>query len=236
MIGGGPGILPGEITLAHNGVLFLDELPEFRRNVLEALRQPLEEAVVSITRAGRQVHYPARFQLIGAMNPCPCGHAFSVERACTCQGPLVRRYLGRISGPLLDRFGLFVQVDPVSPDALDEAWAAGSDPGMSAGLSTQVARAVARQRARYAGMPGLFRNGDLGPRHLERACELEPGARALLARALRALGLSARSRAQTLRVARTIADLEDAKTVSPVHLGEALQFRVPNNLAEAVRP
>jgi magnesium chelatase family protein len=215
IVGGGGRLRPGEISLAHRGVLFLDELPEFRRDVLEALREPLEAGVVSIARASWQGRFPARFQLVAAMNPCPCGHAGDANGRCRCTPPQVDRYLGRISGPLLDRIDLHVEVPRLQYAAL--APAADAEP--SAAVRERVARARVRQLARG----GL--NSALEARSLAGACGLGSREHELLDAASRRLGLSARACHRILRVARTIADLSAEEHVGVAELSEAIGYR-----------
>ena len=220
LVGGGNPPRPGEVSLAHRGVLFLDELPEFRRSALEALRQPLEDRRVTIVRSGRSAEFPASFQLVASMNPCACGHA-GTERPCQCTSTDVRRYRARVSGPLLDRVDLHVGVPPV-----DLARLTGDEAGeTSADVFARVRSARARQLARGEG-DGPFLNAELEGRRLREACALPPGGRDLLATALRRRGLSARALHRVMRVARTIADLEGAERVRLAHLAEAVRYRV----------
>ena len=208
LVGGGGHPRPGEIPLAHNGVLFLDELPEFDRRVLEVLREPLETGRITISRAARQAEFPARFQLVAAMNPCPCGHLGDPGGRCRCTPEQVQRYRARLSGPLLDRIDLHVEV-PVLP----------SGAPASGEVRERVAEAAARQRER--GAP----NARLSGPALEAACALDAESRALLAAAVSRLGLSARAHHRILRVARTIADLAGKETIATAHLAEALGYR-----------
>lgn len=220
LVGGGSNPRPGEISLAHNGVLFLDELPEFRRQVLEVLRQPLEEHAVSISRASAAVVFPARFTLVAAMNPCMCGYLGDPRHRCRCSPLEVQRYRSRISGPLLDRIDLQVGVAPVPYEALRDP-----RPGeSSATVRARVEAARERQRARY-GPSGPVCNAELGPRALRRWCALSPESERVLGRAIERLGMSARAHDRILRVARTIADLESADEVRLEHLVEALDLR-----------
>ena len=227
MTGGGRPLRPGEISLAHRGVLFLDELPEFRRPVLEALRQPLEEGAVRLVRAGAALDLPARFQLVAAMNPCPCGYHGDERRDCRCDDPTIARYRRKLSGPLLDRIDLHVPVPPVPVrDVLPEpvARGAGDTAERSSTVASRVLAARERQALRYAGRP-FTTNSELPTADLARDCALDPECRTLLERALTALGLSMRAVARVLRVARTSADLSGEKRIAPAHLAEAIGYR-----------
>ena len=216
LVGGGSIPRPGEISLAHHGVLFLDELPEFDRHVLEVLREPLESGRICISRAARQVEFPARFQLVAAMNPCPCGYAGDADGRCRCTPDAIARYRARVSGPLLDRIDLKLDMPRVTQAQLRAA-AAGED---SATERARVGAARALQLAR-AGRPNAW----LGNRQIERDCALDAAGQALLDRALERLGLSARAWHRLLRVARTIADLAQARDIDCAHLGEAIQYQ-----------
>jgi magnesium chelatase family protein len=220
LIGGGPIPRPGEISLAHNGVLFLDELPEFQRVVLESLRQPIEEREVTIVRARAAARFPASFALVGAMNPCPCGHHGSTVRACSCDVNRVRRYRSRISGPLLDRFDLHVYVQPVDYRQLTTDRE--SEP--SNGVRDRVLRAREVQRQRLAGTP-LTCNAQLGPRGINRWCRLDSESHAQLERIVQKRGMSARGVHRVLKVARTLADLADRADIARSDLQVAIDFR-----------
>jgi len=220
LVGGGRWPRPGEVTLAHRGVLFLDELPEFAPSTLEALRQPLEDKVVTISRVQGSVTFPASFMLVGAMNPCPCGYLGDPVRPCTCPASAVARYQRRMSGPLLDRVDLFVEVPRVEYEKL--AGPAGGEP--SEVVRERVARARERQARRFAGTP-ITCNAEMGPVEVWEVCQVEPSARSLLQTAVRQLGLSARAYHRVLKVARTIADLEGSEAIRLPHLAEALQYR-----------
>ncbi len=220
LAGGGPSMRPGEMSLAHNGVLFLDELPEFRRDVLEAMRQPLEEGTVTVARAGGTLHLPARFQLVCAMNPCRCGWRGHPSGRCTCSDREVERYVEKISGPLLDRIDLHVSVPSVEYEALRRQ----ETPEPSAAVKARVDAARAVQARRFAGS-GISCNAHMGPGHIQEACVLDPAGEHLMESAFARMGLTARSHDRILRVARTIADLDGAARIQAVHLAEAIQFR-----------
>jgi len=221
LVGGGPHPRPGEISLAHHGVLFLDELPEFHRHVLDLMRQPLEEGRVTIARAARTVVFPSRFMLVAAMNPCPCGYAGDDRRTCRCSPAQIARYHARVSGPLRDRIDLIVDVPPVPASALDGSSAAES----SVTVCTRVVDARVRQWQRY-GEDGPRANADLKGGGVARHCRPAAEGRRLLAQAVQAFGLSARGYARVLKVARTIADLAAAERVEADHVAEALQYRL----------
>jgi magnesium chelatase family protein len=216
LVGGGSMPRPGEVSLAHHGVLFLDELPEFDRHVLEVLREPLESGRIAISRAARQAEFPARFQLVATMNPCPCGYAGDPSGRCRCTPDAIARYRSRLSGPLLDRIDLKLEM-PRVPHAELRASAAGEG---SAVVRARVVAARTRQLAR-AGKPNAW----LGNREVERDCMLDAGLHALLDRAVERLGLSARAYHHVLRVARTIADLAGSTHIDAAHLSEAIQYR-----------
>lgn len=220
LVGGGSHPQPGEISLAHHGVLFLDELPEFDRKVLEVLREPLESGRILISRAARQAEFPAQFQLIAAMNPCPCGYLGHPKRACRCSADQINRYRSRLSGPLLDRIDLLIEV-PVIPES---TLLARPDGESSATVRARVIAAREQQRARQG-----CSNHALPVGQMDEHCQLEEASRHLLQNAIEKLGLSARASHRILRVARTIADLEHSFNINHSHLAEAIQYR--RNLA-----
>ena len=221
LVGGGPVPRPGEASLAHHGVLFLDELPEFRRSALEALRQPLEDGSVVIGRARVALGYPARFMLVAAMNPCPCGFHGVGEARCTCTATMVQRYRARISGPLLDRIDLHVEVP-----ALRDAELLGPALGEGSGtVRERVLAARQRQLARFHALPGVFANAHMGPREIRQLCRVDAAGEGLLRAAIQRLGLSARAYHRVLRLARTIADLEGRDALAVPHVAEAIQYR-----------
>ena len=221
LVGGGSLPRPGEISLAHHGVLFLDELLEFSRHVLEVLRQPLEEGYVAIARATRTAIFPARFMLVGAMNPCPCGFAGDSMRECRCTPQHVARYRSRLSGPLRDRLDLTVEVPALPPEALGSE----SHSESSASVRARVVAARERQRQRYGADPVLT-NAALTPSMMSRYCALDGGGGRVLAAAVRKMSLSARAYDRVRKVARTIADLEGDERLGADHVAEALQFRM----------
>ena len=223
LLGGGSTPRPGEVTLSHNGVLFLDELPEFSRESLEVLRQPLEDGQITVSRAAGSATYPSHFQLVAAMNPCKCGYYGHPTRACTCSPSAVRQYRSRVSGPLLDRIDLCVEMDPIAFDELHTAAPSES----SAELRKQVLAARAIQAKRYAapGFKGVHCNAQLNAGQVRRICRMTPGAEQLLRSSYDALGLSARAHDRILRVARTVADLAGKTLLDEDSLLEALQYR-----------
>ena len=220
LVGGGRWPHPGEVTLSHRGVLFLDELPEFGHSMLEVLRQPMEDKVVTISRAQGSVTFPANFMLIAAMNPCPCGYYGDPQRACTCTPSMVSRYQKRISGPLLDRIDMFVEVPRVEYEKLVEP--SPSEKSEEVRQRVQDARGLQRRRLQDG---HAACNAEMGPEEVWRFCELGEATRGLLQAAMRQLGLSARAFHRVLKLARTIADLAESETIGVVHLAEALQYR-----------
>jgi len=226
LIGGGGGPRPGEASLAHNGVLFLDELPEFRANVLEALRQPLEDGTVQLARAAATLSFPARCMLAAAMNPCPCGYLGDAGRRCTCRESAVGQYLAKVSGPLLDRIDIHLEVPAVKAHELaDHRY---GEPSAAVRLRVLSARRI--QQERFAKRRGVFANAHMGPRDLRSCCRLTDAADALLRTAIARLRLSARGYHRTLKIARTIADLAGAAAIAPEHVSEAVQYRVLDRL------
>jgi magnesium chelatase family protein len=225
LAGGGPQPRPGEVSLAHHGVLFLDEMLEFSRHVLEVLRQPLEEGSVTIARAARTARFPARFMLVGAMNPCPCGFLGDAVRECRCTPPQVARYGHRLSGPLRDRLDLTVDVPALAPDMLGGAIDGGES---SAAVRVRVVATRALQHERYA-TAGLRTNSELTPLLMRRHCLVDPAGRRVLSAAAKHLALSARGYDRVLKVARTIADLVQAPSIAADHVAEALQFRMADS-------
>jgi len=221
LIGGGTIPRPGEVSLAHNGILFLDESPEFRRPVLDGLRQPLEEGAVTLTRVSGSLRYPAQFMLIAAMNPCPCGYYGDRSRECLCTPQQIRRYRARLSGPLQDRIDIHIEVPSVPVRELHDD---GPTPEPSSSIRTRVLEARDRQARRYS-RDGIHTNAQLKPRLVKRYCGLDRAGLELLEQAMTKLGLSARAHGRILRVARTIADLAGSERIDPVHVAEAIQYR-----------
>jgi magnesium chelatase family protein len=221
LVGGGGNPQPGEISLAHNGVLFLDELPEFKRTVLEVMRQPMEERRVTIARAKLSIDFPASFMLIASMNPCPCGYYNHPEKECTCSPVMVQRYLNKISGPLLDRIDLHVEVTPVSFNELSS----GERSEPSEQVRERVLQARERQAARFQGAEGVYANAQMSSKQLKEICVISPVGAKLLKTAMERLNLSARAYDRILKVSRTIADLAGTEEIRPEHLAEAIQYR-----------
>lgn len=220
MIGGGRNPKPGEISLAHNGVLFLDELPEFNRTTLEVLRGPLEDKNVTISRLYSKVEYPSNFILIASMNPCPCGYYGNEEKNCNCSGQVIEKYLNRISGPLLDRIDLHVEVKPVKYEKLNSE----TKTETSEKIKKRVDNARRIQYLRYKGT-GIYSNAELTPQMIEKYCQIDEQSKKILEQAFKKLGLSARAYSRILKVARTIADLEENKNIEKQHILEAIQYR-----------
>lgn len=221
LVGGGAYPQPGEISLSHNGVLFLDELPEFRRQVLEVLRQPMEDRMVTIARAKQTVEFPANFMLVAAMNPCPCGYYNHPTKECTCKPGQVETYLSRISGPLLDRIDLHIETLPLSYDELST-----KNPGeKSAVVRERVVKARMIQVERFADVPGIHSNAQMNAKMIQKYCDLDEQCGLLLKNAMEKLQLSARAKDRILKVARTISDLAGAERIQAEHLAEAIQYR-----------
>ncbi|MDA3953826.1 MAG: YifB family Mg chelatase-like AAA ATPase [Bacteroidales bacterium] len=221
LVGGGGFPQPGEISLAHNGVLFLDELPEFQRSVLEVMRQPLEDRVITISRAKFTVEYPASFMLISSMNPCPCGYYNHPEKDCVCAPGNIERYLNKISGPLLDRIDIHVEVVPVSYDELSDIKPAES----SEIIRTRVITAREIQSERFKDKKQIYCNAQMSSKLIREHCEIDSSGKTLLKKAMEKLGLSARAYDRILKVSRTIADLEGKENIQAYHLAEAIQYR-----------
>jgi magnesium chelatase family protein len=220
LIGGGTIPRPGEVSLAHNGVLFLDELPEFRKNVLEVLRQPLEDSKITISRVMGSLTFPASVMLVAAMNPCPCGFYTDPQHECTCAPAAIQRYRSRISGPLLDRIDIHIEVPAVKYKDLTER----STGEPSDAIRARVNAARALQLERFKGLT-IYCNAQMGAREQRRYCEVEPSAEKLLEVAINRLGLSARAYTRILKVARTVADLDRSPTIQASHVSEAIQYR-----------
>lgn len=222
LVGGGGNPQPGEISLAHNGVLFLDELPEFKRQVLEVMRQPLEERRVTISRAKFAVEYPAGFMLVASMNPCPCGYFNHPEKECVCAPGVVQKYLNKISGPLLDRIDIHVEVTPVSFHELSSNERSSEDSNI---IRERVIKARELQQKRYGGEEGIYCNAQMSGRMVKELCEINTAGQNLLKTAMQRLGLSARAYDRILKVSRTIADLAQSEEIRIEHLAEAIQYR-----------
>lgn len=221
LVGGGSFPQPGEISLAHHGVLFLDELPEFKRSVLEVMRQPLEERKVSISRAKMAVEFPANFMLIASMNPCPCGYYNHPDKECVCGPGVVQKYLNKISGPLLDRIDLHVEITPVSFDQISSTRISEN----SAEIRKRVIRAREQQTERFLDYKEIYSNAMMPPELVKKICAITDAGKALLRTAMDRLGLSARAYDRILKVSRTIADLADSEEIKVEHLAEAIQYR-----------
>ena len=221
LVGGGGVPQPGEISLAHNGVLFLDELPEFKRTVLEVMRQPMEERKVTISRAKAALDFPANFMLIASMNPCPCGYYNHPDKECTCPPGTVQKYLNKISGPLLDRIDLHVEVTPVSFTELSNKTKGEN----SSCIRERVIKAREIQTLRYKETPGTYANAQMSSKQLAEICCITQAGEALLKKAMEKLNLSARAFDRILKVSRTIADLSSCADIKVEHLAEAIQYR-----------
>jgi magnesium chelatase family protein len=221
LTGGGANAQPGEISLAHNGVLYLDELPEFNRSALEVLRQPLEDRTIVISRAKYRVEYPASFMLVASMNPCPCGYYNHPVKECHCTPTTIERYLGRVSGPLMDRFDLQCEILPVGFNDMSS----GQRGEPSSAIRERVIRARAVQAARFADEKGIYCNSQMDSRMLRRYAKAEPASIHLLGEAMNRLNLSARAYDRILKVARTIADMDSSATIQPHHIAEAIGYR-----------
>ena len=220
LMGGGAKAKPGEVSMAHNGVLFLDEMPEYQRQTLESLRQPLEDGVVTVSRAKQSLDYPAKFMLIASMNPCPCGNFGSKTQQCRCTAAEIRRYVSRLSGPLLDRIDLQIEVDGISYEEL--RFAPPSED--SATIKARVEKARALQRERYKGT-GVHTNAQMTNAQMKKYCDLTPDCERILEAAFKKLNMTARASARVLKVARTIADLEGSESILVKHITEAVQYR-----------
>jgi magnesium chelatase family protein len=220
LIGGGTVPMPGEVSLAHNGVLFLDELPEFKRNALEVLRQPIEDGKVSIARASGSITYPTDFMLVAAMNPCPCGYRTDPKRECTCTPPTIKKYVSKISGPLLDRIDIHIQVPSVEYKELSSE--AGGE--TSAAIRERVEKARQVQLDRFKNSQTFF-NAGMTTKQLRHHCRLDDASKQIMALAIDKMGLSARAHDRILKVSRTIADLDGMESLTAEHVAEAIQYR-----------
>ena len=221
LAGGGTSPKPGEVSLAHNGVLFLDELPEFKKNVLEVLRQPLEDRVIHISRANFSAKYPANFMLIAAMNPCPCGNLNHPKKECHCNPGRIRRYLNKISGPLLDRIDMHIEIDPVSFEDLQKT----EHSEKSQVIKKRVENNRKKQHFRFKQKHDVRTNSEMSNKQIELYCNLNTECLSLLSKAMEKLNLSARAYHRILKVARTIADMENKDTIQAHHIAEAIQYR-----------
>lgn len=225
LIGGGQVPRPGEVSLAHNGVLFLDELPEFRKNVLEVMRQPMEDGVVIISRAVSSLPFPARFMLVAAMNPCPCGYLGDRKRDCSCTPTQVQRYQSRLSGPLLDRIDIHVEVPPVEVNEISS----GNSGSSSVQMRERVQTARKIQHKRFRTNKEIFANSQMTSSHLNEFCRLDKDSSELLNHSIERLGLSARAYNRILKISRTIADIDNSGSIEMQHVAEAIQYRRPSS-------
>lgn len=221
LVGGGSNPMPGEISLAHNGILFLDELPEFNRSVLEVMRQPLEDRIISISRAKYSVEYPASFMMVASMNPCPCGYYGHPSKECICQAGARQRYMNKISGPLLDRIDIHIEVSPVEFDDISSTAAAES----SASIRERVIKAREIQTERFKGIQGVHCNAQMSSALLRKYAQPDEKGLERLRDAMTRLNMSARAYDRILKVARTIADLAGSAEVKSHHIGEAINYR-----------
>lgn len=222
LVGGGVHPKPGEISLAHNGVLFMDELPEFKRTVLEVLRQPMESRQITISRSRFTVDYPANFMLLAAMNPCPCGYYTHPTKDCVCAPQAVHRYLNKISGPLLDRIDIHVEVEPVDFETISSSQLKGES---SASIRERVNRARKIQEERFASYPGIHCNAQMNSRLIREYCQLDQAGSKLLKQAMQVRQLSARAYDRILKVARSVADLAGSARIQLEHIAEAVDYR-----------
>ena len=224
LVGGGSSAKPGLISLAHNGVLFLDEMPEYTRSMLESLRQPLEDRVITVSRARANVSYPASFMLVGSMNPCPCGYYGDKNGKCTCTQTQIVKYKSKISGPLLDRVDIRVTVDAVKFDELNSV--AEEEPSEAVRKRVNEARRIQRERFKN---DGISTNSEMSEREIKKYCALTPECNEILKRSFEYLHLSARARSRIIKVARTIADLDGSADIRPQHVTEAISYRSDDN-------
>lgn len=220
LVGGGKIPKPGEISLAHNGVLFLDELPEFNKNTLEVLRGPLEDGIINISRVNASLTYPCNFMFVASMNPCPCGYFGSKDKECTCSPTSIEKYVGKISGPLLDRIDIQIEVSAVKYQKLEEEIQSEN----SETIKQRVNKARKIQQQRYKEV-GIYANSQLTPKLVNKYCKLDKESKEILKNAFERLGLSARAHGRILKVARTIADLDEKENIDSSHIAEAIQYR-----------